>query len=109
MMFLPGRLLFHSSLPVFLSSAMKLGALGLGMLMWPSSTPLAVTMKIMSPTISGQQAAMLCGNTFSSLIMSYSQMMSASVASLYFSVWMPWLPSARPFTSTQTTVQRLLT
>ena len=52
---------------------------------------------------------MLCGNTFSSLIMSYSQMMSASVLSLYFSVWMPWLPLAKPLTSAQTTVQRLET
>ena len=52
-MFLPGELSFHSSLPVFLSSAMKLGASGLGMLMWPSSTPLAVTTNTMSPTISG--------------------------------------------------------
>ena len=45
----------HSTLPVFLSTAMKLGARGVGMLMCPSSTPLLVTTKSMSPTTSGEQ------------------------------------------------------
>ena len=59
--------------------------------------------------MTGEHAARLCGNTFSSLIMSYSQMKSASVGVLNTSVWMPWFPSARPFASAQTTAQRLLT
>ena len=52
--------------------------------MWPSSTPFAVTIKMMSPTISGEQAAILCGKTSRSFIMSYSQMMSASVSVCIF-------------------------
>ena len=107
MMFWPGRLLFQISLPVFLLRQMKLGASGNGMLMWFSSTPLAVTTKSRSPTMSGEQSVMLCGKTFSSLIMSYDQITSPSVCVLYFSFWKPSLPLAKPLASRQTTSHRL--
>ena len=53
-----------STLPVFLFTAIKLGALGCGMLMCPSSTPLLVMTNKRSPTISGEHTARLCGKTF---------------------------------------------
>src|SRR5689334_680884 len=86
MMFLPGELSFHSSLPVLRSRQISVGASGEGKLTWLLSTPLLVQTKTRSPTMSGEQFDALCGWTLSSRRMSYSQMMSASVASLYFSV-----------------------
>jgi hypothetical protein len=104
-----GELSDHSTRPVRLSRARKLGASGEGMLMCPSSTPLAVTTNRVSPTSRGEQMARLCGKTFSSLIMSSRQMTSASRGPWYFSSCTPWLPSAIPSVSAQTTSQQLLT
>src|SRR5215469_5310520 len=85
-----GSLSFHSTLPVFLSTAMKLGAAGEGMLMCPSSTPLLVTRNSRSPTMRGEEVDRLCGKTSSSFIMSSCQRILPSVVE-------------------QTTAQRLLT
>jgi hypothetical protein len=57
--------------------------------------------------MSGAQSVMLCGNTLSWSIMSYDQITSPSVLSLYFSVWNPSFPLANPFTSRHTTSHRL--
>ena len=46
--------------------------------------------------MSGEQFAMLCGKTFSSLIMSNDQMTSPSVLSWYFSPWNPVVPVGEP-------------
>ena len=103
MIFSPGRLLSQTSLPVFLSRAMKLGALGEGMLMCPSSTPLPVVTYTRSPTTMGELAARLWGKTSASPIMSNSQITSPSISSLYFSVVIPsFLPSRNPSVSRQT-------
>src|SRR4051812_40982340 len=87
---LPGRLLDHSTLPLFLSRHRKLGAFGAGTRRWARSTPLEVIRKSRSPTISGEQVARLCGETPSFAIMSS-------------------VHSSLPAVSAQTTVQRLLT
>src|SRR5579871_463954 len=75
-----GRLLLHFSLPVFLSTARKLGASGLGTLLCPSSTPLLVSRNTVSPTTRGEQVERLWGNTPSWPIMSSRQTISASVS-----------------------------
>src|ERR1039457_7080513 len=118
--------------PVRLSSAMRLGALGEGMLECVQSCPLDVFTYTTSPIISGAQSDALCGNTPSSLIMSYCQMMSASFGPdsiggarrsvglplsritslttyLASSLNGPSFPSAIPLLSRQSTSQRLLT
>ena len=83
---------------------MTWGENGEGMLTWPSSTPLLVTVKSTSPMTSGDPVARLWGNTSSSPIMSYDQMMSPSVASVPgSSVNGPSLPSASPLASRQMT------
>ena len=91
--------------------ARKLGASGAGMLMWPSSTPLAVMTKSMSPTMSGEQVARLCGKTPRSLIMSSFQTISPSRSLLYFSSLKgpTFLPPFMPAVVAQITSQRLLT
>ena len=53
----PGVESSHTSSPVFLSSAMRLGASGAGMFTCPSSTPWPVTVYRMSPTIPEHSAA----------------------------------------------------
>src|SRR6478609_716671 len=107
MMFRPGRLLFQISFPVFLFRQTKLGASGNGMLMWFSSTPLAVVTYSRSPTMSGEQSDMLCGNTLNWSIRLTDQRTSPSMGLWYFSFWNPWLPSANPLASRQTTSHRL--
>ena len=69
----PGELSVHSTLPVFLSSARKLGASGAGMLMCDSSTPLDVLTNRMSPAAVTEQLHMLCCEMPSSFIMSNTQ------------------------------------
>ena len=83
---------------------MTCGENGEGMLTWPSSTPLLVTVKSTSPMTSGDPVARLWGNTSSSPIMSYDQMMSPSVGPSPGSpVNGPSLPSASPSASRHTT------
>ena len=74
-----------ATLPVYLFTARKLGALGAGMTLCPSSTPLPVTTNTMSPSIAGEHADMLCGKTPNSLIMSSFQTTSPSILSVSFS------------------------
>src|ERR1035438_1359064 len=118
--------------PVRLSSAIRLGALGEGMFECVQSCPLDVFTYTMSPMTNGAQSDALCGNTPSSPIMSYCQMMSASFGPgsiggagrsvglalsritslttyLASSLNGPSLPSAIPLLSRQSTSQRLLT
>ena len=77
-MFLPGELSVHSTLPVFLSMARKLGASGAGTNLCSSSMPLDVQTNSTSPAAVIEQLLMLCGETPSSFIMSTTQMTSAS-------------------------------
>src|SRR5438270_14066023 len=65
-----GSLFFQATVPLFLSTAMKLGAAGAGMLMWPSSTPLEVTTNTRSPITRGDDVDRLCGKTPRALILS---------------------------------------
>ena len=66
-MLVPGELSVQSTLPVFLSMAMKLGAAGAGRLTCPSSTPFEVLTNSMSPAAVTEQLHMLCCETPSSL------------------------------------------
>src|SRR4030088_2986879 len=109
MIWLPGSLFVHFTAPVFLSNAMKLGALGFGTFLCPSSTPLPVVTNTVSPMIKGEQAERLWGNTPRYFIMSSRQITSASVLLLYFSSVTPLLPAARPPVLAQITSQRLVT
>src|SRR5216684_9188189 len=97
MMFLPGELSCQTTFPVFLLTAIKLGASGDGILASPSrlSTPLLVQAKTKSPATNGEQFDILCGKTLSSFIMSIRQLILAS----FFS----------PSTSAHTTSHALLT
>ena len=54
-MFSPGELSCHTTLPVVLLTAMKLGALGAGTLSWLSSRPLEVTTKTRSSQTIGDE------------------------------------------------------
>ncbi len=77
----PGELSVQMTLPVFLSRATKLGALGAGRLICPSSTPLDVLTNSRSPAAVTEQLAMLCCETPSCFIMLSFQMTSASSVS----------------------------
>src|SRR3954470_229422 len=59
-MFLPGELSVQYNSPVFLFIATKLGALGAGIVMCASSTPLLVLTNRMSPQLVTEQLHMLC-------------------------------------------------
>ena len=106
---MPTELSSHTSLPVFLLSAMIAGAFGDGTLTWLSSWPLEVLTKIKSPKITGDEFDRLCGYDPTSSIMSNAQMPSASFGPVSFSsVIGPALPSANPLVSTHQTTPRLL-
>src|SRR5439155_16861671 len=90
----PGELSVQTTSSFSLFTAMNEGALGLGMLTCPSSTPLLVTTNTLGPTINGEQVARLCGKTPSVLIMSSFQMNLASCL------------SGSPSVSAQTSSQR---
>ena len=72
-----------NSSPVFLSSMIRQGALGLGMVVWVQSTPFEVVTTSLSPAISGPQTVMLWGKTPNSWRMSKRQnrSLAGSVAS----------------------------
>src|SRR5215510_3150646 len=107
--------------PVFLLSAMKLGELGEGMFEWVQSWPFEVQANTVSSAMITEQFDALCGNTPSSSIMSYFQMMSASLGPIFAgglpgpatycasSLNGPSLPLDMPFTSRHMTSQRLVT
>src|SRR5487761_328306 len=76
--FSPGEPSAHSTLPVRLSSAIKLGACGAVILTWLSSTPLDVQTNNTSPQAVTEQLAMLCWRTPNWPIISNCQMTSAS-------------------------------
>src|SRR5262245_47077415 len=100
MIFLPGDESFHTSLPVFLLTATKLGAFGAGSFHLASemSQPLPVTAYTRSPATMGDELASWLGNTPSSERMSRVQRIFA-------------LPGffGSPLKSAQTSSQRLLT
>ena len=77
-MFSPGELSAHTSLPVRLSRAMKLGAWGAGTRLCSSSVPLDVFTSSRSPAAVTEQVLMFSGATPNSLIMSKIHTMSAS-------------------------------
>src|SRR5688572_18234403 len=111
-MFLPGEPSAHSTLPVFLSMAMKLGAAVLGMLIWLSSTPLDVQTKSRLSATVTEQLHILCWETPCSAIMSKLQITSASslvvcVSDLNGPSFSPL--SWKPFVSRQRTSPRLVT
>ena len=66
----PTELSSHTSLPVFLLTAMIAGAFGDGTLTWLSSWPFDVLTKMRFPYTTGDEFAMLCCSTPSSSIMS---------------------------------------
>src|SRR5262245_51081660 len=101
----------HTSLPVFLFSAMIDGALGDGMCTWLSSCPFEVLKNTRSPQITGDEFDMLCGKLPISFIMSNDQMTSGSCGPVNVSsVTGPsFLPSMKPSVSTHQTTLRLLT
>src|SRR5437016_11359301 len=75
----------HTSLPVFLFSAMIDGARGDGMFTWLSSCPFDVDRYTRSPQITGDEFDMLWGYDPTSSIMSNDQMTSASNSPVSFS------------------------
>src|SRR3954447_5310791 len=77
-MFLPGELSVQYNSPVFLFIATKLGALGAGIVMCASSTPLLVLTNRMSPQLVTEQLHMLCCEVCSLPIMSSTHTTSAS-------------------------------
>ena len=83
----PGERSCQATLPVFLLTAMKLGAFGAGTFSRFSSRPFEVSRKSRSPERAGEELAMLCWRTPSSFIMSSFQIMSASVGPLWVSPW----------------------
>src|SRR5436190_604889 len=108
--------------PVFLLRAIKLGESGDGMFECVQSCPLDVQAYTRSSRTSTEQLEALCGNTPSSSIISYFQMMSASLGPalagglpvsitkyLASSLNGPSLPFAIPFMSKHITSQRLVT
>ena len=86
-MFSPGEASCHTTFPVVLFTARKLGALGAGIFSWFSVRPFDVPTNTRSSQTAGDEFAMLCGKTPSSLIMSSFQTMSASVGPFSFSSW----------------------
>ena len=86
--FLPGELSVQKIFPVFLSTAIKLGAEGDGTLIWASSTPLLVLTNRMSPESVTEQLHILCWEMPSVFIMSnvHSTSGSSVVPSLRLSI-----------------------
>src|SRR5262249_20593683 len=100
----------HTSLPVFLFTAMIAGAFGDGMCTWLSSWPLDVLTYTRSPQMTGEEFDMLCGYDPTSSIMSNDQMTSASYGPVSFSLVTgpSFFPSRKPLMSRHQTTPRLL-